>query len=141
MVGVVVEVLSPIGLRSIGFEGRSNPFFDARKEVLGWYVRKFMVGVLPDRVKIRALPRDVTGIAFGASAVVAGAVDVFVDFGDFVLVEASAYEGGADDPFLDVGESFADAGGFLVDFPEASSGVFVFVDPFCVCASTCSGLG
>ena len=82
-----------------------------------------------------------TCIAFGASAGVASAVDVFVDFGDFVLVEAPAYDGGADYPFLDVGECVADAGGFLVNLPEASSGVLVFVDPFCVCASTCSGLG
>ena len=141
MVGVVIEVLPPVGLRSIGFEGRSNPFFDARKEVLGWYVRKFRVGVLSDRVKVRAFPRDVTCIALGASAIIAGAVDVFVDFGNFVLVEASAYKGGADYPFLDVGESFADACGFLVDLPEASSGVLVFVNPFCVCACTCSGLG
>ena len=89
MVGVVIEVLPPVGLRSICFEGRSNPFFDARKEVLGWYVRKFRVGVLPDRVKVGAFPRDVTCIAFRASAVVAGAVDVFVDFGDFVFVETS----------------------------------------------------
>ena len=94
-----------------------------------------------DRVKVGAFPRDVTCIAFGASAVVAGAVDVFVDVGDFVLVETPAYDGGADYPFLDVGESVADACGFLVDLPEASSGVLVFVNPFCVCACTCSGLG
>ena len=57
------------------------------------------------------------------------------------LSKPPPYEGGADDPFLDVGECFADAGGFLVNLPEASSGVLVFVDPFCVRASTCSGLG
>ena len=141
MVGVVIEVLPPVGLRSISFECRSNPFFDARKEVLGWYVRKFRVGVLPDRVKVGAFPRDVTCSAFRASAIIAGAVDVFVDFGNLMFIEASAYEGGADYPFLDVGESFADACGFLVNLPEASSGVLVFVNPLRVCACTCSGLG
>ena len=80
-------------------------------------------------------------VAFGASAVVAGAVDVFVDCGDFVFVDASTHEGSAYDRLLDIGEMFADVCGILIDPPEASGGVFVFVDQFCVCPCTCSGLG
>ena len=34
MVGVVIEVLSQIGLHPIGFEGGCDSFLDAREEVL-----------------------------------------------------------------------------------------------------------
>ena len=59
--------------------------------------------LLPDSVKVRAFPRDVTCIALGASAIIAGAVDVFVDFGDLVIVYATAHEGNPYDPFTDIG--------------------------------------
>ena len=43
------------------------------------------------------------GGAFGSSAIVAGIVDVFIDLRDLALVDASSYQGSADDTFLHLG--------------------------------------